>query len=130
MLLLAFTSTEVQGDRIVYTYNAQGSCTSRICLKRRFQAKKVPKNSTIANFFKVELYPSPTFQDQLSISVMKLPSDHKLSYIMANASGQIVFNGFIRNGTITLTTQKLRNGIYIVKISGENFEMTYKLLKN
>lgn len=49
---------------------------------------------------------------------------------MANVSGQVVFNGLIGNGTITLTTTNLPKGIYFVKVSGENFEKSYKLLRN
>lgn len=49
---------------------------------------------------------------------------------MANVSGQVVFNDLIGNGTTTLTTTNLPKGIYIVKVSGEDFEKSYKLLKN
>ncbi len=130
ILLFVFTYTKAQGQTIVYTYNAQGSCTSRILKEMSLKAKKVQKVSIDTKLLKVDLSPSPTFQDQLFISVVGLPSDHNLSYIMANVSGQVVFNGLIGNGTITLTTTNLPKGIYIVKVSGEDFEKSYKLLKN
>jgi conserved domain protein len=128
MLLFVFTYTKAQ--TVVYTYNAQGSCTSRVIRGTLPKAKKAPKVSIDTKRLKVDLSPSPTFQNQLSISVMGLPSGHNLSYIMANVSGQVAFNGLIGNGSITLTTTNLPKGIYIVKVSGEDFEKSYKLLKN
>lgn len=128
MLLFVFTYTKAQ--TVVYTYNAQGSCTSRVIRGTLPKAKKALKTSTDTKLFKVDLSPSPTFQDQLSISIVGLPSDHNLSYIMANVSGQVVFNDLIGNGTTTLTTTNLPKGIYIIKVSGEDFEKSYKLLKN
>lgn len=130
MLLFVFTYTKAQGQTVVYTYNAQGCCTSRVIRGTLPKAKKAPKASTDTKLLKVDLSPSPTFQDQLSISVVGLPSNHNLSYIMANVSGQVVFKGLIGNGTITLTTTNLPKGIYFVKVSGENFEKSYKLLRN
>lgn len=128
MLLFVFTYTKAQ--TVVYTYNAQGNCTSRVIRGTLPKAKKALKTSTDTKLFKVDLSPSPTFQDQLSISIVGLPSDHNLSYIMANVSGQVVFNDLIGNGTTTLTTTNLPKGIYIIKVSGEDFEKSYKLLKN
>jgi len=129
ILLFVFTYTKAEGQMIVYTYNAQGSCTSRVIKGTPLKTKKASKVSIDTKRLKVDLSPSPTFQNQLSISVVGLPSDHNLSYIMANVSGQVVFNGLIGNGTITLTTTNLPKGIYIVKVSGEDFRESYKLLK-
>ena len=129
ILLFVFTYTKAEGQMIVYTYNAQGSCTSRVIKGTPLKANKASKVSIDTKRLKVDLSPSPTFQNQLSISVVGLPSDHNLSYIMANVSGQVVFNGLIGNGTITLTTTNLPKGIYIVKVSGEDFRESYKLLK-
>ena len=130
ILLFVFTYTKAEGQTIVYTYNEQGSFTSRVIKVKPQKAKKAPKASIDTKRLKVDLSPSPTFQDQLSISVVGLPSGHNLSYIMANVSGQVAFNGLIGNGSITLTTTNLPKGIYIVKVSGEDFEKSYKLLKN
>lgn len=97
MLLFVFTYTKAQ--TVVYTYNAQGSCTSRVIRGTLPKAKKALKVSIDTKRLKVDLSPSPTFQNQLSILVMGLPSDHNLSYIMANVSGQVVFNDLIGNGS-------------------------------
>lgn len=130
ILLFVFTYTKAEGQTIIYTYNAKGNCTSRVIKGTPPKAKKVPKAYIDTKRLKVDLSPSPTFHDQLSISVVGLPSGHNLSYIMTNVSGQVAFNGLIGNGSITLTTTNLPKGIYIVKVSGEDFEKSYKLLKN
>ena len=96
MLLFVFTYTKAQGQTVVYTYNTQGSCTSRVIRGTLPKAKKTLKTSTDTKLLKVDLSPAPTFQDQLSISIVGLPSDHNLSYIMANVSGQVVFNDLFK----------------------------------
>lgn len=68
VLLFVFTYTKAEGQTIVYTYNAQGSCTSRVIKGTPPKAKKAPKVSIDTKRLKVDLSPSPTFQNQLSIS--------------------------------------------------------------
>ena len=46
MLLFVFTYTKAQGQTVVYTYNAQGCCTSRVIRGTLPKAKKAPKAST------------------------------------------------------------------------------------
>lgn len=130
MLLFVFAYTKASAQKIIYTYNTQGSCISRGFEETHPKAQKLQKASIDTKLLKVDISPSPTFKEQLSISVAGLATNNNLSYIMANLSGQIVFNGLIGNGNITLTTTALPKGIYILKVSGENFEESYKLLKN
>ena len=40
MLLFVFTYTKAQGQTVVYTYNAQGCCTSRVIRGTRADASK------------------------------------------------------------------------------------------
>ena len=130
IMLLALTYAKAEGQTVSYTYNAQGSCTSRVTRAVARRAQKASKSTIDARLLKVTLSPSSSFQDQLCISVSGLPSDHSLSYIMANVSGQVVFSGSIENGNTIITTTALPKGIYVVKINGEDFEESYKLLKN
>lgn len=44
MLLFVFTYTKAQGQTVVYTYNAQGSCTSRVIRGTLPKAKKAQKD--------------------------------------------------------------------------------------
>ena len=129
LVLLAFAYSKAEGQTVSYTYNAQGSCTSRNIRAIARRAQKANKSTIDSRQLKVTLSPSSSFQDQLSISVSGLPSEHNLSYIMANISGQVVFSGSIENGTTTITTTALPKGIYVVKINGEDFEESYKILK-
>ena len=130
LLLLALTCVKAQGQTVVYTYNAQGCCSSRVLKGITPKAKKVEKQTIDAKLLQVSLSPSPTFQDQLSISVTGLLSGYSLSYVMANVSGQVVLNGTVENGLTTLPTTTLPKGVYIIKFNGEGFEESYKLLKN
>lgn len=63
LFVFTYTNTKAEGQTIVYTYNAQGSCTSRIIKGTPPKAKKAPKVSIDTKWLKVDLSPSPTFQD-------------------------------------------------------------------
>lgn len=48
---------------------------------------------------------------------------------MANISGQVVLNGSLANKDVTLITHDLPKGVYILKVSGNNYEHSYKMQK-
>lgn len=123
---LCFT---VQAQTVVYTYNLQGGCTSRIIEKTYPNAKNAPKAPKKAKLLKVKISPSAAFQDLLSISVTELPFGQCLSYIMADISGRAVSKGTLGNGNTTIRTTDLPRGFYIIKISGEDFKKAYKMFK-
>ena len=127
MLLLVSIYTKMQGQTVIYTYNAQGSCTSRIYANSVQKAKSIQKLPTATSPVKVTVSPSITFRDNITISVVG--TDNSLAYILANASGQVVLKGSFEKRGATLTTSNLPNGIYILKVSGENYEHSYKLVK-
>ena len=129
MLLLTLPFTKAQGQTITYTYNAKGSCISRVVKGAQPKERKAQEITKDVKLIKVGISPSPTFQDELSVSVSGLPSGQSLSFLMANVSGQIVFNSPIGNGNTTITTTALPKGVYIIKVNEGNFEETYKLLK-
>lgn len=127
MLLFVSIYTKMQGQTVIYTYNAQGSCTSRIYANSAQKAKSIQKLSTATTPVKVAVSPSTTFRDHITISVVGTNSS--LAYILANASGQVVQKGSFEKEGATLATSNLPNGIYILKVSGDNYEHSYKLLK-
>ena len=129
IFLFVLTYTKIYGQTVVYTYNEQGSCTSRTLKGTPRKSKEVQKTGINTKLLKVTLSPSSTLQEQVSISVVGLSSGHSLSYIMSNASGQIVFKGSIWNESIILTTADLPRGIYLVKVISDGYEKSYKLLK-
>lgn len=129
LLTILFVSvfTKMQGQTIIYTYNAQGSCTSRVYVNDNQKAKSVRKLSTKNAQIKVAVSPSTTFRDNIIISVVG--ASNELTYVLVNASGQIVQKGSFTKEGATLTTSNLPNGIYILKVSGDNYEHSYKLTK-
>lgn len=56
MLLLVLTQTSLQGQMVVYTYNAQGSCVSRIYNGTPPISKKAPNTSIGTKLLKVDIY--------------------------------------------------------------------------
>lgn len=127
MLLFVSIYTKMQGQTVIYTYNAQGSCTSRIYANSTQKAKSIQILSTATPLVKVAISPSTTFQDNITISVVGTNSS--LAYVLANTSGQVVLKGSFEKEGATLATSNLPNGIYILKVSGDNYEHSYKLLK-
>lgn len=132
ILLILLGSTlcfTVQAQTVVYTYNLQGGCTSRIIEETSPKIKKASKTSKKLKLLKVEISPSAAFQDLLSISVTELPFGRCLSYIMTDISGRAVSSGTLGNGNTTIRTTDLPRGFYIIKISGEDFKKAYKMFK-
>lgn len=127
MLLFASASTSMQGQTVIYTYNAQGSCTSRVYATNVQKAKSTKKLSTGNCPIKVSVSPSTTFCDNITISTVG--ASGSLAYILANASGQVVLKGSFTSEEVTLETSNLPYGIYLLKVSGENYEHSYKLQK-
>ena len=59
ILLFVFTYTKAEGQTIVYTYNAQGSCTSRVIKGTPPKAKKAPKASIAVSYTHLTLPTTP-----------------------------------------------------------------------
>lgn len=119
----------IQAQTILYRYNEQGSCVSRTYVDNTQKARKLQKQHDDTEQVRVTVVPPNVFEDQIVISAKGDTFNCSLSYIMANASGQIVHQGSLGNKGITLTTSSLPMGIYILRISGNNYEQSYKLLK-
>jgi hypothetical protein len=127
MLLSVSVYSKIQGQTVVYTYNAQGSCSSRIYANSAQKAKSVQKSSTAASSAKVVVSPYPKFSDNITISDVK--TNLCLVYTLINASGQIVQKGSFTKESVTLSTSNLPNGIYLLKVDSDNYEHSYKLIK-
>ena len=129
LFIVLFTNayTKMQGQSIIYTYNAQGSCISRSKAKSTPKTKSIKKLSTETTSIRVVVSPSTTFCDEITISA--IGASNNLTYIMANISGQVVLNGSLANKGVTLITHDLPKGVYILKVSGNNYEHSYKMQK-
>lgn len=126
-IMFASASTSMQGQTIIYTYNTQGSCTSRVYTTSVSKAKISQKSSMGNSPIKVSVSPSTTFCDNITISTVG--ANNSWRYVLANASGQVVLKGSFASEGITLETSNLPCGIYLLKVSGENYEHSYKLRK-
>lgn len=128
-ILFISASANIQGQTVIYTYNAHGSCTSRVYANDIQKAKSVRKISTGTTPIRLEVSPSATIGDAITISVVGKTPANGLAYVLANASGQVALKGSFDRKSITLTTSNLPNGIYILKVSGDSYEHSYKLAK-
>lgn len=129
LITLASVHCNVHGQSVIYTYNSQGSCISRVYANNSAKARKFKKATSVKESIKVVVSPSASFGNQITISVTGLSSDSSLNYFLSNVSGQIVSTGGIGQTTVVLDTSSLPKGIYILKVKGENYEESYKLLK-
>ena len=127
MLLFVSVYTKIQGQTVICTYNAQGSCTSRVYANGVQNAKSTKKLATGNYPIKVSVSPSAMFCDNITISTVG--ASNSLAYVLANASGQVVLKGSFVSEGVTLATSSLPCGIYLLKVSGENYEHSYKLTK-
>ena len=129
LLLFSAICTNIQAQTVLYRYNGQGSCVSRTYVNKAQKVKELQKQSNKAEQVKFSVVPSNVFENQITFSATGIPTSCCLSYVMANASGQIVYQGTFGNEGVSLSTASLPMGIYILKISGDRYEHSYKLLK-
>ena len=117
-----------KGQAFVYTYDTQGNSISRIYTANDLQKEKGGYSAEKSKV-KVNVSPTNTFDDQIKISVTALQPNGILSYVMADMSGYVMFKGTLGNEDVTLSTLNLAKGIYMLRISGDNYKEYYKLLK-
>lgn len=72
LFIVLFTTayTKMQGQSIIYTYNAQGSCISRSKANSTPKTKSIQKLSTETTSIRVVVSPSTTFCDEITISAI------------------------------------------------------------
>ena len=129
LLSIFVCANSMQAQTVLYRYNEQGSCTSRIYVDKAQKAKLLQKQSDEAEQVRVAVVPSNIFENQITLSATGVPASCSLSYVMTNASGQIVYQGTFGNEGVSLSTASIPMGIYILKISGDHYEHSYKLIK-
>lgn len=128
VLLLVSFAMHAKGQAFVYTYDTQGNSISRIYTANDLQKEKGGYSAEKSKV-KVNVSPTNTFDDQIKISVTALQPNGILSYVMADMSGYVMFKGTLGNEDVTLSTLNLAKGIYMLRISGDNYKEYYKLLK-
>lgn len=128
MLLSASAYAKMLGQTVTYTYNEQGGCTSRVSTNTSKKSKNAQKPYSESSQIGVTVSPPASFSDKLTISFTGTNDVH-LTYILANISGQVFLNGTLTTNEVSLSTARLPKGVYILKVSGEDYDQSYKLLK-
>lgn len=130
-LLIVFVCHNVHAQSVVYTYNGQGGCTSRVVKRASSKAKKKMETAMAfeANSAKANVSPVTSFKEQIAISATGLSEGQRLSYRLSNIAGQVFFCGNMDNGKTVLPTKGLPNGLYILKLSGIGCAESYKMTK-
>lgn len=70
----------------------------------------------------LSIYPNPVSGNSISVS-----TNNSLQFEIYNIIGKLVNKGETKNGTISV--QMLNSGVYIIKLSNENQQITKKLIK-
>lgn len=129
MFAFLFICEKMQAQTIVYTYNSTGECISRVLAEAEGKARKQARSDSNPDMLRVVVSPSPKITDNLSISVCFLKENVDLVYFLTDVSGKQFLHGSLHEGDNTLSTQKLPQGYYILKIEGQKYYKTYKLVK-
>lgn len=124
------TSCEAFSYGEVEDYHINITGTSKITVGDRNGEKK--KETTIQNTVnEFKIFPNPTSQDaKLQVSVIE---SQNVVVRMFDAQGkEVSFQTVFVNGNeeITLPINRLKTGLYIVEITGNDFRFTHRVVKN
>lgn len=131
VILAILSFGKIQGQTVVYTYDAAGGCTSRAFAEPQARAKsRTPAGyDTDGQSFKVDIAPAPSINGDITFAASFLDGKQDIPYVLSNVSGQVFSEGLLTNGNNTIHVPDLPQGIYILKVGeGDNVE-TYKLVR-
>ena len=74
----------------------------------------------------VRAYPNP-MNEQVTIELQKVVANTQVTIV--NVEGKVVYNNVVNTGKISVDGSTWNNGIYIVKITNEEYTKTLKLIK-
>ncbi|MDG1477902.1 MAG: T9SS type A sorting domain-containing protein [Vicingaceae bacterium] len=74
----------------------------------------------------VRAYPNP-MNEQVTIELQKVVANTQVTIV--NVEGKVVYNDVVNTGKISVDGSTWNNGIYIVKITNEEYTKTLKLIK-
>ena len=74
----------------------------------------------------VRAYPNP-MNEQVTIELQKVVANTQVTIV--NVEGKVVYNNVVNTGKISVDGSTWSNGIYIVKITNEEYTKTLKLIK-
>ena len=134
-LLIACTSA-VKAQHVGYTYDAAGNRIRREIVMSRQQA---PTRSTQTNeeeetyadmvaHRQIKIHPNPT-SGILKVEVTELDTDDKCQLLLFNASGQQVISQPATSTVTSLDISSRPCGIYVLRISVNGEETSWKIIK-
>ena len=120
------TSCETFSYGEVEDYYINVTGTSKISVGNKKEETTI--QNTVNEF---KIFPNPTSQDaKLQVSVIEAQN---VVVRMFDAQGkEVSFQTIFVNGNeeITLPTNRLKTGLYIVEITGKDFRFTHRVVKN
>lgn len=107
----------------VYGYNGANSSTNCYTLKVQLGTATLQEAPQVnAENLNVKLFPNPT-QDKLSVYVVG--DNIRKNLTIYDVAGRSVYTGSLNEMFTTFNLQKLRKGVYVVKISGSDGKVLY-----
>jgi len=89
------------------------------------------KTGVEGNGLNISIYPNPV-QDQMTL-VFNSENNTYVNVSIYNNLGQVIYNDYQRvemgTGNINIATSEWASGLYIVKITANNFNQTYQIVK-
>lgn len=124
-------SGKVQGQTVVYTYDAAGGCTSRVFTETQARAKSKSLESydETRQLFKVDIASIPYINGNIAVAASFLDGVQEIPYVLSNISGQVFAEGLLVKGNNTISVPDLQQGVYILKVGEDDCAETYKLVK-
>jgi hypothetical protein len=125
------TSCETFSYGEVEDYHINVTGTSKIAVGNRSNDDKEEETTIQNTVNEFTIFPNPTTQNaKLQLSVIE---SQNVVVRMLDAQGkEVSFQNVLVNGKaeITLPTQRLKTGLYIVEITGKDFRFTNRVIKN
>ena len=128
------TVTTLQGQTVTVSINADGVFINNA----QVTVADIVTSNGVIHVIDAVLLPTPTSVSQTENtyftfpnpvnSFINIPTTTSVNVEIVSLNGQVVFNQNF-NGNVNINTDNLSNGIYVMKLSGDNFNQMCKFVK-